>query len=171
MRAPIAILTAALLAGAAPAAAPTSIDTSPLKPICDRLCGGTWRSAVPPAPDQFVVRYSYQWDSAMRAVRGTIVTTGGIAGVHEEATELFGYDAESKTIWVMRADGDGKPVYGAVTIAGDGFSETMQPVGDTTSTLTATYAFTDADTYTVTSEIAADGNHTLGAPETYRREK
>lgn len=172
MRIAAAAIVAALLAwGAAYALAPATIDNSPLKPICDRLCGGSWGSAHPPAPDEFVTSAAYEWDPAMRAVHGTVTTTGGIAGVHYESVNLFGYDAATKTIWVMLADGDGQPAYGTVEITSDGFRETLRPMGDASSTMIANFTFTGPDEYTLTQEITAGGTHTVATPETYRRRK
>ena len=107
----------------------------------------------------------------MRAIRGTISTTGGIAGVHYESINLFGYDNTTQKMWVMLADGDGEPAYGTVEITADGFRETLQPMGDATSTMIAVFVFNGPDEYTLTQEISAGGTHTLGTPETYRRRK
>lgn len=169
-----ATLTLVLALGATPAFAMTpnaDLETSPLKPLCERICGGVWASTTPPAPDQFVTTYSYAWDEALRGIRGTVTTTGGIAGVHEEIIAVYGFDAKAGKFWVTRIDGDGPPIYGDVELSDDGYRETVSPVNDLGSQMISSYKFSGADEYMVTSEILAKGQATMGTPETYRREK
>ena len=153
-------------------AAPAEAAEQPaaLKTLCDRICGGTWEPAVPPAPDQFVTTYTYEWDAPLGLIRGKATTVGGVAGIHTEMVILFGWDEVRKGIWTFRADGDSRPVYGAADLAGDGYSETVK-VLDTglDSKMVTTYVFSGADEYTTRSEIVAPGGSTLSTEETYKR--
>lgn len=154
------------LAAAASASAPPE---APLDRLCRLICRGTWVPAAPPAPDQFVTTYRYEWDEKLGGIRGVATTTGGVGGVHEEMIVVFGEDATRNHPWTLRVRGKGAPVYGTVTVSNDGYMEKLAPLGDDTSYMIANYRFTGNDEYEVRTEIVTPDQSVLGQPAVFKR--
>lgn len=142
-----------------------------MRRLCERLCGGVWVPERPLVPDQFVTRYSFAWDGAAGIIRGTVATTGGIAGIHEEVLVVYGAVDDDGPVWTMRASGRSRPVYGTVTLGADGFIETTRVIDGLPGEMTSAYVFDGPDRFTLRSEIATPGGHVTGTAETYRRQR
>ncbi|MCC6920654.1 MAG: hypothetical protein IT548_15765 [Alphaproteobacteria bacterium] len=142
-----------------------------MQQLCARLCGGVWVPELPPVPDQFVTRYSFAWDGAAGLIRGTVATTGGVAGIHEEVLVVYGSADAAGVLWTLRASGKSRPVYGTVTLGADGFIETTRVIDGLPGTMTSSYVFDGPDRFTLRSEIAAPNGHVLSTAENYRRQR
>jgi hypothetical protein len=160
-------------------AADAPLDSSPLKPLCEMICGGTWRPAdyATVYPDKMYVSHHYEWDKSKNAISGVITRSGGIGGVHMEAVVLFGTvslaDSGNGSIWTLRADGNSPPVYGTVTLSGRGFTENSTSLGNADSRMVTIWAFSGEDSFTMTSEIhdSKNGQVALSAPVSWVRVK
>ncbi len=165
------IVPAALIAsGLAVTPAEAADQTSPLKALCEKICGGVWRLAEEPQmSDAFFTSYTYVWDEDLRGIKGLVSTVGGIGGIRRDQIVVIGYDQAAATLWSIDAEGEGKPVYGEITLMAGGYQTKAYPLGDASSSMITSIVFDGADIFTQTSEITHSGGHTISTPVRYKR--
>lgn len=180
MRATIGV--AVLLAGQAVAGDVPA--NSPLKPICDFLCG-TWEQEdgldqhgdeKPPAPDPDAGMADHfalelHWDAASGELRGTHAASGGPNGsVHHEL--VFRVDPESKEIVLITA----MPEYSIETRSQVDLENTQLRVfsvtpGNPTVTSTTLWSFVEEDRMIATRAESASGYNYFFGDVMYRKVK
>lgn len=143
------------------------LENSPLKPLCDQLCGGIWQEED--ASDGTATTYRFFWDEEAGLLQGEAISMRGEdADTREKVLMLFGKNAND-TLWSMRIDEEGPPVYGPMILQPNGYQTRVSPLGTTDEYMITTMTVTDEDEFTLKDEISGKGIAVQGAERRFER--